>query len=146
MTPDNTPIPAIETASEPIECAQDLRQRWRALMGRLGFSESLLWFAFVDTDRRIVPALNQLPLPPEPDGALTDILMTRLHETISDVPGLTVAFLITRPGRDGLSEDDCAWARLLTDQARRHRVPIHPVHRANDVELIALTMAADAAA
>ncbi|MFW0796884.1 hypothetical protein AAFP30_23975 [Gordonia sp. CPCC 205515] len=145
MTPDNT-IPEIDTAQDPIGSTEDLRQRWRALMGPLGFSEALLWFAFIDPDHRLIPQLNQLPLPDEPDPMLTSMLMTRLGEAIDDIPGVTVACLITRPGSDGLTEADCAWARVLTDLAARHGVPMHPVHRANDLELVTLTMAIDKAA
>lgn len=145
MTTDNT-IPEIDTAQDPIGSPADLRQRWRALMGPLGFSEALLWFAFIDPDHRIIPKLNRLALPDTADPMLIELLMTRLGETIGDVPGVTIAVLLTRPGSDGLTETDCAWARLLTDLARRHRVPMHPIHRANDVELVALTLAAEAAA
>lgn len=145
MTFDNTPIPDIDTAQDPIGCADDLRQRWRALMGPLGFSESLLWFAFIDSDHRLIPALNRLPLP-EPDGLLAELLLTRIRETISDLPGLTVAMLLTRPGRDGLTVADQQWAQMLTDEARARGVPMHPVHRANDIELVTIPTAASEAA
>ncbi|GAB90525.1 hypothetical protein [Gordonia rhizosphera] len=146
MTFDNTPIPDISTADEPIRCADDLRQRWRALLGPLGFSESLLWFVVVDDEDRLTPALNQLELPIRPDAFLTDMLMTRLREVIDTVPGLSIACLISRPGRDGVTDADQSWARLLTADAQRHGVPLHPVHRANDVSLVTLTIATDAVA
>lgn len=41
------PIPPVETATDPVYSAADLCQRWRALMGPLGFGERLLWFGFV---------------------------------------------------------------------------------------------------
>jgi len=47
---DLLPIPPIETASDPVYSAADLRQRWRALMGPLGFEERLLWFGLIGPD------------------------------------------------------------------------------------------------
>jgi hypothetical protein len=47
MTKEFLPIPPIESATDPIGFAADLRQRWRALMGEFGFGERLLWLAFV---------------------------------------------------------------------------------------------------
>ena len=38
------PIPPMDTATNPVYSAADLRKRWRALMGPLGFGERLLWF------------------------------------------------------------------------------------------------------
>jgi hypothetical protein len=58
------PIPPIETATDPVHSAADMRQRWRALMGPLGFGEKLLWVGFVGPDRRMVKALSQIPLGP----------------------------------------------------------------------------------
>jgi hypothetical protein len=45
------PIPPIETATDPVHSAADLRQRWRALMGPLGFEERLLWFGLIGPNR-----------------------------------------------------------------------------------------------
>jgi len=44
-------LPHIETATDPVNSPADLRQRWRALMGPLGFGEQLLWFGFIGPDR-----------------------------------------------------------------------------------------------
>ncbi|MDY6810613.1 hypothetical protein GIY30_22380 [Gordonia sp. HNM0687] len=146
MTTDDSTIPAIETAHDPILCPDDLRQRWRALMGPLGFGSARLWFAFVGSDHRLVKVLDWLPLPAEPDPADADPLLSTLGVVVAELGADSVALLISRPGRDGVSDDDLAWARLLVEAARRHGVPLQPVHRANDVELVALTNANEAAA
>lgn len=146
MTTDDSTIPAIETAHDPIVGADDMRQRWRALMGPLGFGSARLWFAFVGPDRRLLKVLNWLPLPPTPEPVEVDPLLFTLGEAIEALEAESVAFLISRPGRDGVSDDDLAWARQLIAAARRHDVPVQPVHRANDANLVALTIAEDAAA
>ncbi|MYR05426.1 hypothetical protein GTV32_03455 [Gordonia sp. SID5947] len=146
MTHDNSARPDISTAHDPIYTAVDLHRRWRLLMEPLGFSEVLLWFTFIDADHLQAPALNQLPIPTSPDPFLSDILMSRLAETLAEMPDLSVALLLSRPGSDGVTDDDMAWARVLTDDAVRHGVTLHPIHRANDVELVPLTVATDSAA
>lgn len=145
MTIDDTAIPHIDTALEPFAGADELRQRWRALMGPLGFSESLLWFSVIDADNRFGPPLHQVELPDLPDDVLSDLLMSNLGRTLGEIRELSVAILLTRPGRDGVTADDMTWAQMLTRDARRHGVRLHPIHRANDSELVALTIA-DAAA
>jgi hypothetical protein len=81
MTKELLPIPPIESAIDPIGSPADLRQRWRALMGELGFGERLLWFAFVGPDRRFVKALSQVPLGPRPRRPIVVSMMTALLES-----------------------------------------------------------------
>ncbi|GAA1903095.1 hypothetical protein GCM10009773_33750 [Williamsia serinedens] len=54
------PIPPLETAEDPFTSPEELRQRWRALMGPLGFSEPLVWVAPVHPDRTLHKALIQV--------------------------------------------------------------------------------------
>ena len=130
------PIPDIVTALDPFGSTDQLRDRWRALLGPLGFSEQTLWFAFVDTHGRIVPALNQLPLPAVPDGDLMERLMERLADIIDAQSSVRVAFLMTRPGADAITPTDLEWTRLLTDAAERREVDIEPVFRANAADVV----------
>ncbi|KMO77973.1 MAG: hypothetical protein HZB45_04005 [Mycolicibacterium rufum] len=55
-----TEYPAVETATEPIRSPADLRQRWRALMGPLGFGERLLRFVLVGPDRCFLKVLSDV--------------------------------------------------------------------------------------
>jgi hypothetical protein len=129
--------PPIETATDPIHSAADMRQRWRAVMGPLGFSERLLWIGFVGPDRRMVKALSQVPLGPRPRRPIVASTMTALLEVLDGLKdGTTVALLLTRPGRGPISDADRRWARLLTDAAAELGVPIEPVFRANDESLV----------
>src|SRR4051812_40894893 len=77
--PEELPIPPIETATEPVRSAFDLRQRWRALMGPLGFGEKLLWIGFLGPDRRLVQALSQVAIGPRPHSSASTDLMSMLR-------------------------------------------------------------------
>jgi hypothetical protein len=52
-----------------------------------------------------------------------------------DGSGGSIAFLLTRPGRNPMDDADRSWARGLTSAAHQLSVPMWPVHFANDVEL-----------
>ncbi|MGZ8803402.1 MAG: hypothetical protein ACXWZL_12550, partial [Mycobacterium sp.] len=108
---DLSPIPAVETATDPIHSATDLRQRWRALMGPLGFGERLLRFVIVGTDRRFITILIDVMIPDVPDRERVATAMAALAELLAEhEPGATVAVLLTGPGRGRVSETDRAWA------------------------------------
>lgn len=140
-TPDTDPIPPIDTAELPFSGTDELRQRWRALMGPLGFDEPKLWFVFVEHDTRLIPVINTLPLPVTPNRHLIEPLMARLGETIEVTYDLSIACLLTRPGSDGLTTRDRGWASLLTSAAIAGGVPLQPLFRANDVNLITVPSA-----
>ncbi|GAA1480155.1 hypothetical protein GCM10009624_05950 [Gordonia sinesedis] len=142
---DTEPIPDIDTAMLPFDSTDELRQRWRALMGPLGFGESRLWVAFV-ADARIVPPLSHLPLPSVPSPDRMDLFMRRMAELVRAEPQLSLALLFSRPGRGGITPRDIGWTRLAVDAAARYSVPIHPIHRAGDDKLVTMPDAADAAA
>jgi hypothetical protein len=131
------PIPAMETATDPIHSIADLRQRWRALMGELGFGERLLRFVFVGQDRCMVKMLGDYPIGRNPRPESIRRLMAALVELVTDAPeGTTVAFLLTRPGHGAITTADRGWATLLRHTAAEFGVPIEPVFRANDEWLV----------
>jgi hypothetical protein len=128
-----TAIPACETATDPIHSDADLRQRWRALMGPLGFGERLLRFVLVGPDRRFLQVLSDVEVPAAPNPQLVAELMAAVSDLLSRCePGTTVAFLLTRPGRGRVSGADQRWAALVTSCAADFEVPIEPFFRAND--------------
>jgi hypothetical protein len=130
---DLLPIPPIETACDPVRSAGDLRQRWRALMGPLGFEERLLWFGLIGPDRCFAKQLSQVPVRPRPQGRILWNLMSALRTLLDDLgPGNTVALLLTRPGRGPVSAADRVWSKTLSDMAERFAVPLEPIFRAND--------------
>jgi hypothetical protein len=131
------PIPPIDTATEPVYSASDLRQRWRALLGPPGFGEKLLWFSFLGPDRRIVKALSQVPIGPLPESDIVKDLMSALRTVLNDMPSeSTVALLLTGPGRGAISPADRQWARSLTEVAAQFDVPLQPIFRANNESIL----------
>lgn len=127
------PIPPIETATDPIHSPADLCERWRALMGPLGFGERLLWLGFVGADRRMYKTLTEVPVGREPDRGIVLDLLVALSGVLSECePSTTVAMLLTRPGRDRPGIGDRRWAHVLTETARRAGVAIEPIFLAND--------------
>jgi hypothetical protein len=132
-------IPPIETASDPVRSAADLRQRWRALLGPLGFEERLLWFGLIGPDRCFTKKLSRVPVRPQPQGRIVWNLMSALRTLLDDLgPGNTVALLLTRPGRGPVSPADRVWSKTLTDMAERFAVPLEPIFRANDESVEAI--------
>jgi hypothetical protein len=131
------PIPPMETATDPAYSAADLRQRWRALMGPLGFGEQLLWFGFLGPDRRLTKELGQIAIGPRPRARMLKHLMSALRTLLDDMAsGTTVALLLTGPGLGPISPADRLWSKSLNDMAERFAVPVEPTFRANDESLL----------
>ena len=133
-------IPPIDTATDPIHTADDMGQRWRALMGPLGFGGRLLWVGFVGADRCMHKVLSQVALGRSPHRSLVEDLMVGLSVLLETdfEPGTSVALLLTRPGVDPVSVEDRRWATVLAAAAQRTGVPVEPIFRANDAALVAL--------
>ena len=135
--PELLPIPPIDTATDPVYSAADMRQRWRALMGPLGFGEKLLWIGFVGPDRCMYKTLSQVPLGSRPKRGLVESVVSRLPRVLNELEqGTTVAMLLTRPGPGPISHLDRQWSSLLTEVATEFGVPLEPVFRANDDSLV----------
>jgi hypothetical protein len=134
------PIPPVESATDPITSPDDLRQRWRALMGPLGFGERLLRFSFVGPDRCMLKVLSEVPIKMNPEPQLMRNLMSALSQVVVEAgDGTTVALLLTRPGVGPVSDSDRRWSALLTDTAAEFGVPLEPIFRANDEVVAALS-------
>jgi hypothetical protein len=131
-----SPVPPTETATDPVCSASDLRERWRALMGPLGFGERLLWVGFLGPDRRLAKMLSQVPIGPRPRALILKSVMSALRTLLDDMAsGTTVALLLTGPGHGPVSPADRLWAKLLTEKAEECAVPLEPIFRANDESL-----------
>jgi hypothetical protein len=132
------PIPPIQTACDPVYSTQDLRERWRALMGPLGFETRVLWFGLIGPDRCFAKKLSRIPVRPRPRGRIVWNLMSSLRNLLDDLEsGTTVALLLSGPGRGPVSTIELVWSKSLTDMAERFAIPLEPIFRAND-ESIAL--------
>lgn len=120
-----------------IQTQSDLEQAWRTLMGPLGFGGHSVWLIMLEPDGTTTPMIMEITESEEP---LDEAMQTSLAEllrlvTTETVPDGRVAFLRTRPGRDGLGAADRAWARALYAACRLAEVRHEVVHVANDVML-----------
>jgi hypothetical protein len=139
--------PPIETATDPIFSTADLGQRWRALLGPLGFGQRLLWIGFIGPDQRLIKALTQVELGPRPRRRYVESTMAALRHVIDEFKdGTTLALLLTRPGRGPISPADRQWAALLADLAAEFSLPIAQIFRANDEDLVEVDPAGESAA
>lgn len=135
--PESHPVPPPETATDPVHSADDMRDRWRALLGRLGFTDRLLWVGFVGADRCLYRTMSQVPLHFRPQPGFVEYVVSRLPPVLDGLdPGSTVAFLLSRPGRGPVSKIDRDWAALLATTAARYGVPLQPIFRANDEAVV----------
>jgi hypothetical protein len=128
------------TPYRPVVRSQsDLEAVWKQLMGPYGFSGHSLWLLAIDADDRPSPQITEITEAVEPpDDEMVASLATFLSG-LAD-PGRRFAFLRSRPGHAGLTDDDRAWARSLYDAGRRAGVPLEVVHRACDHDLVAVPM------
>lgn len=117
---------------EPVLTTQtELEHAWRELMGPWSHGRHSIWMMLIVDDRPL-PQLTQIDeaeAPPDPEhvDGLADILMMLEREV---APGMRVAFLRSRPGKDVVTDTDRAWATSLYAAARRAAVPCEVVHLA----------------
>lgn len=121
----------------PIRNSEDLCLHWRALMGTLGFGQPRLWIGLIRPDDMMSPQLIQIEeIPRSADAKMCEPLLEMCQYIVGpDGSGGSVAFLLTRPGRNPMNDADRSWARGLTAAAHELGVSMWPVHFANDVEL-----------
>jgi hypothetical protein len=138
MTHDDIP-PLLPPGDMPaVRTQADLQRTWRALMGTLGFPDRRLWLLFLDHEGQLLgPLLSMDNLSDGPYDLPVEDLVTICREILDGPGGVggSVAFLITRPGRDDWHVGDRAWGRYLGAAAYRVGGRVWPVHRANDREL-----------
>ena len=120
----------------------DLHAVWRRLMrlqrGDRGFENHSVWLLVIADDRP-VPQLTEITDAVEPpDEQMVDSLAAFLDRLGGE--GHRFAFLRSRPGHGGLTDDDRAWARSLYEAGRRAGVRVEVVHRACDHDLVAVPM------
>jgi hypothetical protein len=102
-------------------------------MGPLGFGQKLLWIGFLGDDRCLLKTMTQMPIEALPMPRLVSDLMSSLHFVVDGMfCDISIALLLTGPGRGGVTPADRQWAQSLTDAAVEFEVPLLPIFRAND--------------
>lgn len=121
------------TFAPSIRNQQDLLDAWRHLIRPLGFRGRSVWMMWIAADARPLPQLIEIT---EDGGVDVDELrdgMTRLLQHLDQ--DLRVAFLLSRPGQDGVTEDDRARARAMYDATRAAGLGVEIVHLATDADI-----------
>ena len=123
-----------------IRSQSDVQRMWELLMQPLGFRSTSLWVTFVGSDDRPTRFLIEIAesehLPdPREVANLYDVLQQVIDEDADD---LSVAFLITRPGRDGTHAFDRDLSARLLAGSRAAGIAIHPIHVADDLAVRAI--------
>jgi hypothetical protein len=137
--PELLPIPPLDTACDPVYSIEDLRERWRALMGPLGFGTRLLWFGLIGPDRCFAKKISRVSIGPRPRGPIVWNLMSSLRILLDDLePNTTAALLLSGPGRGPVTTIELIWSKTLTDMAAQFAVPLEPTFRANDESVAVL--------
>jgi hypothetical protein len=125
-----------------IRTQSDLERVWRHLMRPLGFGGHSLWFMLIREDDQPVPGLTEIEDSEEvvsaDELAALGELLASLLEAVA--PGGRVAFLLTRPGRDGVTARDRDWASALYAAIPGAGVPLDVVHLATDLTVLPLPM------
>jgi len=110
-----------------------LEAAWRHLMGPYSFSGRTVWLLMITSDDRPVPHLAEFAeLPEVPDGMLVAGLTRVLAAAVEEAEPARLAFLLSRPGHDGVRPADRAWARALLDVAAALGTRGDVVHLATD--------------
>lgn len=123
-----------------IRTQSDLHRMWELLMRPLGFRSTSVWVTFIGADDRPTRFLieiaesGQVPGPEE----VAHLFWMLEQVCAEEGEGTSVAFLVTRPGRDGLSAFDRSVAARLTAGARSSTLRCLPVHVANDLAIRAV--------
>ena len=126
-----------------IRTQADLEKAWRHLMSPLGFSGYSVWMMVIEPNHQPVPHLTQIEdaeLPPDAneESGFADFLRAVADDALE--PGSRMAFLISRPGRNGAGERDRTWAARLYGACRKARLPCETVHLATDDVLMPLPL------
>ncbi len=121
-----------------VQSQRDLHRMWELLMEPLGFVGTSLWVTLIGDDGRPLRHLLEIAeseVPPEPEEVAN--LYEVLDLVCEELPaGTSVAFLLTRPGREGVTAFDRDFAARLLAGGRGSGLRGHPIHRANDVGIV----------
>ena len=101
----------------PIRSAEELTDRWKALLDPPTFDARALWLMWLDDGRQLPLVIPVDGIPPVPDRGMFQGLL-HLHEAVA-AEHLTgeghLAMALCRPGRAALDDDDHEWADALHD-------------------------------
>jgi hypothetical protein len=119
----------------------DLEEAWRHLTGALALDGRSVWLMTIEPDQRPFPHLTEFSgLDETPEVAFLRHLAALLRPVFEELPPDRIAFLVSRPGADGVGPADRAWARALHGLARDLSLRCEVVHLATDIGFIPLPL------
>jgi hypothetical protein len=115
----------------------DLDAAWRHLIGALTFDARSVWLMTIEADQRPFPHLTEFSgLDDLPRAAFLRQLTGLLRRIFEEFPPDRLAFLVSRPGDDGVRPADRAWALALHQLARDLSLACDVVHLATDCGVV----------
>ena len=113
----------------PVLSNEDLRQRWRSLMGDGGFGRTSLYLIWFEPSGRQMPLVMPIDdLDESFDQAGARQLMWVAENAVKDVPDLSLAMAFTRPGSSMITERDRLWGRALQEAIAATPIKVWPLH------------------
>jgi len=124
-----------------IRTQSDVQRMWELLMQPLGFRSTSVWVTFIGVDDRPTRFLVEISESEQlPDiGEVANLFAILEQVCAEEGEGTSVAFLVTRPGRDSVNAFDRDLAGRLVAGARSSHLHCHPIHVANDRAVWAVT-------
>lgn len=136
--PDEDPIEPITTIDEAphVRTAEDVRRRWRSLMGAGGFGRTSLWIIWFDDHGHQLPVV--VPIDDLPEDLGTDGVdnLIMIIGDPAELGAASVALLLSRPGPGSVSEADRRRANAILAGVQRARqrgtfdLSVWPLHLA----------------
>ena len=124
-----------------IRTQADLDAAWRHLIGAFAFDGRSVWMMTIEADQRPIPHVTEFSELDELPGATFLRQLTGLLRRVFDeVPPDRLAFLVSRPGVDGVRPADRAWALALHQLARDLSLGCDVVHLATDLDVVPLPL------
>jgi len=119
----------------------DLDAAWRHLIGAFTFEGRSIWLMTIEADQRPFPHLTEFSgLDELPGTRFLRQLAGVLRRVFEEIPPDRLAFLISRPGADGVRPADRAWALALHELARDLSLGSDVVHLATDRDIVPLPL------
>lgn len=117
----------------PVRTTEDLRQRWRSVLGPGTFALPSVYMIWFDADGRQVPCI--VPIDDLEDDLRPDLvrnLMIIADEVSQDAGAASLALALTRPGPVTVSPVDRGRARALLAGGQSLSIKLWPLHLATE--------------
>lgn len=117
----------------PVLTTEDLRQRWRSLLGPEGFGPTSVYLIWFDARGRQLPCVVPIDdLEDDLEPAHVQNLMMIADTVAHDAGATSLALALTRPGPATVSPVDRSRARALLAGGQSLAIKLWPLHLATE--------------